>query len=62
MSDWGSWSGCDADCGPGHRHRDRAVLSDAVGSGAACGFLDEVRLGLGSAVPRGAVYEYQWRI
>ncbi|KAK8769600.1 hypothetical protein V5799_013936 [Amblyomma americanum] len=43
MSEWGAWSECDADCGPGGMGRERTILEQPRNGGLACGELRQRR-------------------
>merc|ERR1719238_123304 len=42
VSDWGDWTGCDADCGGGQNSRTRTVIVAPENGGSACPVLQEV--------------------
>ncbi|KAL1443580.1 hypothetical protein MTO96_045941, partial [Rhipicephalus appendiculatus] len=43
MSEWGPWSECDADCGPGGMGRERTILEQPRNGGLSCGELRQRR-------------------
>lgn len=43
MSEWGPWSECDTDCGPGGMGRERTVLEEPRNGGLPCGELRQRR-------------------
>eukprot|EP01060_Flectonema_neradi_P009550 TRINITY_DN167_c0_g1_i1.p2 TRINITY_DN167_c0_g1~~TRINITY_DN167_c0_g1_i1.p2 ORF type:complete len:582 (+),score=135.94 TRINITY_DN167_c0_g1_i1:1589-3334(+) len=43
VSEWSSWSDCDATCGGGSQTRTRTITVDPVGNGAACPDLSETQ-------------------
>ncbi|XP_075746775.1 somatomedin-B and thrombospondin type-1 domain-containing protein-like [Rhipicephalus microplus] len=43
MSEWGPWSECDTDCGPGGMGRERTILEQPRNGGLSCGELRQRR-------------------